>query len=430
MDLNDLVMISVDDHICEPGDMFQAHVPDKYREYMPRVEVDENGGQQWWYGDIRGRNVGLAATAGKPREMYNIDPSSYAEMRAGCYQVKERVRDMDAGGQLAGLNFPNWVGFAGQVLSQGPDPVVNDVMVKAYNDWHINEWCGYAPDRFIPCGILPLFNPEWAAIEVRRLASMGCHAVSFTENWEGAAEPQNSIHSRFWDPIFNACADEGTVICCHLGTSPRSIALRDGDPVSLVSNIYFPLLSICTFGDLIWAEFWDRYPDLKFAISEGDVGWMPYFLDKAELVQEKHSGWTRKRFADGDGPTQVFNRHILCSFIDDRIGMKLIDDLNIDNVSWEGDYPHSDTSWPNGPEVAMANLEGLSDDQVDKITHLNAMHHYRFDPFRSRPRSQCTVGALRASAADVDVVTHVGRAAREDEDQRFRSNANLLKTAD
>src|SRR5262245_1696354 len=177
---DDLILVSVDDHICEPADMFEAHVPAKYRDSMPRVVDEADGSQQWFYGDLRGRNLGLNAVAGKPPEMFNVNPNRYEEMRPGCYDVDERVRDMSAGGQLAGLNFPNWTGFSGQVLNAGPDRGVDLVMIKAYNDWHVDEWCGAYPERFIPCGILPLFDVEAAADEVRRLDAKGCHAVTFS----------------------------------------------------------------------------------------------------------------------------------------------------------------------------------------------------------------------------------------------------------
>ena len=130
--------------------MFDAHVPDAYREHAPRVVDEADGSQQWYYGDIRGRNLGLNAVAGKSPEFFNVDPLRYEHMRPGCYDVHERVRDMSAGGQLAGLNFPNWTGFSGQVLNQGPDRDINLVMIKAYNDWHVDEWCGAYPERFIP----------------------------------------------------------------------------------------------------------------------------------------------------------------------------------------------------------------------------------------------------------------------------------------
>jgi hypothetical protein len=196
MRAEDMILISVDDHIAEPADMFEAHVPDRYRDQMPRVVTDDHGLQQWWYGDVKGRNLGLNAVAGKPREWFNINPSRYDEMRPGCFDVHERVRDMSAGGQLAGLNFPNWTGFSGQVLNQGPDRDVNLVMIQAYNDWHVDEWCAAYPERFIPCGILPMWDAKLAATELRRLAGKGCHAVTFSENPEALHMP--TIHPRAW----------------------------------------------------------------------------------------------------------------------------------------------------------------------------------------------------------------------------------------
>src|SRR6202044_3867580 len=93
------------------------------------------------------RKRGLNAVAGKPPEMYNVNPTNYGEMRPGCYDVHERVRDMSAGGTLAGLNFPNWTGFSGQVLNEGPDRTGNEVMIRASNAWPGDEWCAGSPDR-------------------------------------------------------------------------------------------------------------------------------------------------------------------------------------------------------------------------------------------------------------------------------------------
>ncbi len=407
---DDLILISVDDHICEPAGMFDAHVPERYRQLAPRVVEDDRGSQQWWYGDLRGRDLGLNAVAGKPREHYNIDASRYDQMRPGCYDVDERVRDMNAGGQLAGLNFPNFTGFSGQVLNQGPDRDVNEIMIKAYNDWHVDEWCGAHPGRFIPCGILPLFDVERAAAEVRRLAKKGCHAVTFSENPE--ALDMASIHSDYWDPLFAACCDEGTVLCCHVGSSSRS-APSSADAPPSVRMTLSSVMSTFTLVELMWAGFWERFPTLRFSLTEGDVGWIPYFLWRAEHVQERHSGWTKHRFPRGGGPSTVFREHILCCFINDPIGVKLIDEFNVDNLCWESDYPHSDGTWPNAPEEAAKVMDELTDAQVAKITHENAMRHYRFDPFAHRPKERCTAAALRAESPDVDTVTHVGRAADE-----------------
>jgi predicted TIM-barrel fold metal-dependent hydrolase len=407
----ELILISVDDHIAEPAGMFDQHVPAKYKDLAPRVVDEDSGAQQWYYGKLRGRNLGLNAVAGKAPEYYNIDASRYEEMRPGCYDVHQRVRDMNAGGQLAGLNFPNWTGFSGQVLNQGPDRQVNEIMIRAYNDWHVDEWCGAYPDRFIPCGLLPLFDPELAAKEIRRLAAKGCHAVTFSENPEALGMP--SIHSRAWDPLFAAAVEEGTVLCCHVGSSSRTFHTSADAPASVAMTLS-SVSSILTLADLMWCDAFSRFPDLRFSLTEGDIGWIPYFLWRAEHVLDRHHGWTGHTFPDGvTGPTDVFHRNILCCFIKEPVGVANIEAFNIDNVCWESDYPHSDGTWPEAPEVLMDTLAGLDDEQVDKITHANAMTHYRFDPYAHRTKDECRVGALRALATDVDTVTRVGRPADE-----------------
>jgi len=410
VDADALILVSVDDHICEPADMFDAHVPERYREHAPRVVDEPDGSQQWYYGAVRGRNLGLNAVAGKPPEMFNVNPTRYEDMRPGCYQVDERVQDMSAGGQLAGLNFPNWTGFAGQVLQLGPDPEINLVMIRAYNDWHIDEWCGAHPDRFIPCGILPLFDVEEAAAEVRRLAAKGCHAVTFSENPVGLGMP--SIHTDAWDPLYAACCDTATVLCCHIGSSSKSASTTPDAPPPVPMNLS-SAMAIYTLGDLLWADFWHRFPALRFSLSEGDIGWIPYFLARAEHTLDRHNGWMGQKLAQGLRPTELFRERIICCFINDRIGMKLLDEFNIDNLCWESDYPHSDSFWPRSPEKLEELMVGIDDASVNKITHENAMRHFQFDPFATRPREQCTAAALRAEAGDVDTVTHVGRPADE-----------------
>jgi hypothetical protein len=156
-------------------------------------------------------------------------------------------------------------------------------------------------------------------------------------------------------------------------------------------------------------------------LTEGDIGWIPYFIQKAEHTWEYHSGWTHHDFGQYRGPEEIFRKNILVCFISDQVGVELLDHFNTDNVCWESDFPHADGTWPEAPEHVERGLAGLADDVINKITHLNAIHHYRFDPFRFRPRDRCTVDALRADAQDVDVVTHVGRLADEREMQWYRS---------
>jgi hypothetical protein len=99
-------------------------------------------------------------------------------------------------------------------------------------------------------------------------------------------------------------------------------------------------------------------------------------------------------------------------FIDDPAGIELRHRVGIDSMCWEADYPHSDSTWPQSPEMLMKSLDGVPDEDIEKFTHRNAMRHYRFDPFAHRPKEQCTVGALRAQALDVDVTPRPGNRPR------------------
>jgi predicted TIM-barrel fold metal-dependent hydrolase len=321
---------------------------------------------------------------------------------------------MNAGGQLAGLNFPNWPGFAGQVLSEGPDPDINLIMIKAYNDWHVDEWCGAHPERFIPCGVLPQWDAEEAAREVRRLASKGCHAVTFTETGRAG------LHDDFWDPFFAVCQELGTVVCAHLGSAGRGVPTDPKAPPSLLMHIS-PIMTMSTMADFLWSPTFRRFPDLMLSLTEGDIGWIPYYIQKAEHTLTHHGGWSKHEFAPYSGPEEMFRKNFLICFINDRVGMENLAHFNIDNVCWESDYPHSDGTWPEAPEVLEKCVEGLTDEVVKQITHLNAMRHYQFDPFKIRPAEKCTVAALRAESPDVDVVTHVGRPADE-RDRRWWSH--------
>jgi hypothetical protein len=139
------------------------------------------------------------------------------------------------------------------------------------------------------------------------------------------------------------------------------------------------------------------------ALSEGGIGWIPYFLERVDYNYKRHHLWTGQEFGDRL-PSEVFNDHVITCFIDDQFGVASREFLDLDNVCWECDYPHSDSTWPTAPETLAASLGGVSDRDIDRMSHLNAMRHFRYDPFSVLGgREECTVGVLRAKAAGHDV---------------------------
>jgi predicted TIM-barrel fold metal-dependent hydrolase len=237
------------------------------------------------------------------------------------------------------------------------------------------------------------------AAEVRRCAAKGCHAVSFSENPAHLKLP--SFHDAHWDPFWQACDDEGTIVCLHIGSSSRLAVTAPDAPIDVLITLQ-PVNIVQAAADLLWSPVLRKFPSLKIALSEGGIGWIPYFCDRVDWIYTRHHAWTGQDFG-GRLPSEVFLERVVLCFIDDPSGVDNLDRLNLDAVCWESDYPHSDSTWPTSPEMLWASVEGVPDATIDKITHENAMHHYRFDPFHGKPREECTVGALRARAADVDV---------------------------
>jgi predicted TIM-barrel fold metal-dependent hydrolase len=316
------------------------------------------------------------------------------------------VRDMDANGVLGSMCFPSFPNLCGQLFARSSDKDAALAILTAYNDWHIDEWCGAYPGRFIPLAIPPLWDPELMAAEVRRVSAKGCHAVSFSENPEKLKLP--SLHNQHWDPFWEACCDVGTIVCLHIGSSSSLVVTSVEAPVDVLISLQ-PINIVQAAADLLWSPVLRRFPDLRVALSEGGIGWIPYFLDRVDWIYTRHHAWTGQDFGDRL-PSQVFRERIVTCFIDDPVGVEVRHRVGVETICWEADYPHSDSTWPTSPEMLSKSLAGVPDDEVDAITHTNAMRHFRYDAFAQWPREACTVGALRARAADVDVAPKsVGR---------------------
>ena len=397
MRTEDMILVSVDDHVVEPPTLFDNHLPDKWKEFAPKSVHDaERGIDVWTFEGNVIPNIGLNAVAGRPPEEYNIEPTSYDMIRAGCYDIHERVKDMNRNGVLGSMCFPSFVQFCGQLFSKSKDLDISLNLLRAYNDWHIDEWCGTYPGRFMPLSIPPIWDPQLMADEVRRVAKKGCHAVTFSENPYKLGWPH--IFGGHWDPFFAACEEEGTVICLHIGSSSTQVEIAPGAPIDVMITLT-PLNTMQAATDLVWSPVLRKFPNLQFALSEGGTGWIPYWLERLDYVYHQHRFWTNQDFGD-TLPSQVARDHFSFCFISDRAGVEMRDSIGLDSVTWECDYPHSDSSWPNSPESVTKQCAGVDDATVNKFTYENAMRIYQFDPFTHRAREHATVGALRALVTD------------------------------
>ena len=400
MNKDDMILISVDDHTVEPPEMFKNHLPEKYADDAPRLVHNADGSDCWQFRDTVIPNVALNAVAGRPKEEYGLEPQGLDEIRPGCYNVDERIKDMNAGGILASICFPSFPGFAGRLFAT-EDPKFSVALVQAYNDWHIDEWCGAYPARFIPMAIPVIWDAEECAKEVRRVSKKGVHALTFTENPAAMGYP--SFHNEYWNPLWKALCDTDTVMNVHIGSSGRLAITAPDAPMDVMITLQ-PMNIVQAAADLLWSKPIKEYPDLKVALSEGGTGWIPYFLERADRTYEMHSTWTHQNFGD-KLPSDVFRDHFLTCFISDKVGVALRNMIGIDNICWEADYPHSDSMWPGAPEELweVLSANNVPDDEINKMSYQNAMRWYSFDPFSHITQAQATVGALRKAAEGHDV---------------------------
>lgn len=400
MEMNDMVIISVDDHITEPPDMFDKHLSGDDLKTAPKFHTDEKGKSYWTYQGMYMPSVGLNAVVGRPLEEYGMEPNSLEEMRKGVYNVHARIDDMNVNGVAASLNFGTCVGFDGGRFHKAPDKKLSLKHLRAYNDWHIDEWCGAYPGRFIPCALLPTWDMEATVAEIKRIAAKGCTAVSLNENPTKQELP--SVHNEYWNPMWKAIADHDMTMCLHIGAgNPVPHASAETPIEAWITTM--PLSSAVGAADWLHLSALHEY-NLKVALSEASIGWVPYFMERADFAHSRHKFWTHNHF-NGMKPSEVFKKHFMLCFIDDAYGLKNLDELNEDLIAYECDYPHSDTLWPECPDHLWGTIKHLKKEQIDKITHLNAMKWFNFDPFKHVKKENLTVGALRAQAAKDGVDT-------------------------
>jgi predicted TIM-barrel fold metal-dependent hydrolase len=403
VNLNDMILISIDDHVVEPPTMFDAHVPAKYKDQAPKNQKNEWGHDVWTFQGQAMGTVGLNAVVTWPKEEWGLDPTGFAEMRPGAYDIHERVRDMNRNGIFQSMCFPSFAGFSGRYFQQAPDQELALMMLSAYNDWHIDEWCAAYPGRFIPLAIVPVWDQKAMVAEVRRVAAKGCRAITMPELPHIQGLP--SYHDlEYWGPLFDVCSELGVVMCLHIGQGFAAINMAPGAPID---NMIILATQVSTLAaqDLLWGGAFFKYPDLKVAWSEAGIGWIPFYLDRCDRHYTNQI-WLGHDFK-GKLPSDIFREHSLACYVTDPTALKVRHEIGMDIIAWECDYPHSDSIWPDAPEFLINefNGAGLTDGEINKITWENTTRFFDLDPFSIIKKDQATVGALRAQAMDVDTST-------------------------
>ncbi|HIM65141.1 MAG TPA: amidohydrolase [Acidimicrobiia bacterium] len=393
-------IISVDDHVVEPPDLWTSRLPAKYQDRCPRVERDTarflfeggvfsyekgvEGGEQcdWWlYDDLVYPFPKLSAAVGF--DDLDITPVTFDEIHPGGWKQPDRLAAMDVNHVDASVCFPNVLPrFCGQTFLEREDKDLALLCVQAYNDWMIDEWCaGAGRGRLIPLTLIPLWDPVAAVAEVHRCAGKGSFAIAFSENPYHLGLPSVHDKDRFWDPFFRACEETDSVVCMHIGSSSKMPSTSPDAPFAVSSALTFSnaMGSMC---DFILSGIFVRFPLLKVAYSEGQVGWMPYVLERMDKI------WAERGDASfgidlPERPSSYMPGHVWGCIFDDETGLRNRDVIGMDQICFEVDFPHADSTYPDTLEVAtrICTAAGLSDDEVYRLMRGNAIDCFGLERF-------------------------------------------------
>lgn len=381
-------IVSVDDHLIEHPRVFSERLPKKYVENGPQIVEIEGGHQVWKYDGNIFPYIGLNAVAGKEPKDFGLEPVRYDQMIPGCYDPKARVEDMDVDGVQVACCYPSFPGFAGGSLAKANDKELARLCVAAWNDFNLEEWYGFAPDRFIPLAMVPWWNIDDTVAEIRRVAAAGARGITFPESPVPLMLP--SFHSDHWEPMWNALEETNLPISLHFGSSGfvpsfglagqstdklLSGEMKDDAPFAVAISLFATNL-MWTVSDLLFSGVLQKHPGLKFVLAEGGIGWMPYIRERIDYTWERHRWYQDIDF--DQRPSELMDKHFWGCFIDDQFGVAVRNLIGIDRITCEVDYPHSDSLWPNSRKHYAELFHDVPDDEVHKIVELNARDLYSF----------------------------------------------------
>jgi predicted TIM-barrel fold metal-dependent hydrolase len=367
-----VTVISVDDHVVEPAHTFEGRLPAALQDRAPRIVETPEGHQVWEFEGERYTQVGMNAVAGRRPETYGLEPFRFDQMRPGCYEVEERVRDMDINGVWASVNFPSQItGFCGRVFFACPDSDLGLACVRAWNDWLFEEWYLPHPERIVPLGITYLADPEVAAEEIRRNAARGFTSVTLPERPHEVGLP--SLWERdHWNPIMDAIVETDTVVSLHVGSSGIESGPPGGAPLQIGATL-FGQRSLTAATEWLWSEYPLRRPTLKVAMSEGGIGWVAMLLDRLDNMVDRSGygrGWAIR-------PAEVLRRNFWFCTLDDPSTIDTRHAIGVENIMVEVDYPHGDGTWPETQQVIQDCWGHIPADELRAMCSLNAAALYR-----------------------------------------------------
>ena len=297
-----------------------------------------------------------------------VDSSLAPACMPGALDLDQRLRDMDAegidvqvlyGGLVIGVTGYDDAGLAVDVA-------------QAYNDWLLTDVCGRSPDRLKGVAVLPLQDIRRSVDEMRRCAGLGAVAVTVPP-LVGRRPLDDPSLREVW------AAAESLDLAVGVHSAPgMNIALPGAEYFANYAQVHllsFPVDQMVAFTALALGGVMDAHPQLRFAFLEAGVGWVPYFLSRAQEHKEKRAELLPNLTTDMKELVQRGQCYF--SFeCEDEFLPTFIEHLGSDAIVYASDYPHWDSDFPGTVVEAREHAEPFGDDVVRKVLGDNAARLY------------------------------------------------------
>ena len=370
-------IISSDSHVIEPPGLWIDRADPTYRDRVPRILREADGGDVWHCDgqSIMSVRVGTRAGVKFQGQETRIESDVFEHTRPGGYIPQEHVNDMDVDGVEAGVLYPS----VGLMLFIVQDTALLNVIFRTYNDW-VAQFCKAYPKRLKGIAMINVDDVGLAVQELERATKIGLSGAmipSYLPWGESYALPK-------YEPLWAAAQDLQLPLSLHAASNrvgqrqPLEFGdPRDPRPAHQVNRDHWVRESLC---DIIFIGIFERYPMLRVGAVEFELSWVAHFMDRMDYAYTQRSlkpEW--HRYKEDMLPSDYVHRNVFLSFQEDGLGIRLRDVIGVDNLMWGSDYPHADSTFPRSREVLEEILVGCTEEEKAKIAGGNAARLYRLD---------------------------------------------------
>ena len=365
-------VISSDNHIFEPPDLWTSRIEAKYKDRCPRI-VPYQGGQIWACDGRIGQPVASGTNVGKRLE----DPATleavgvFENVRPGGYIPEEHVKDMDIDGVDVSIVYPS-VGLL--LFGTVPDSELLTAVFRTYNDFTA-EFCTAYPERLAGIAMINLDDVKVGVKEMERCRKLGFIGAMVTVY----PPPGRTYDSPEYGPLWSASEDLNMPLSLHAATN------RVGSGEAFQGAETLRLAHLCnmdwgvrmSFADMIYSGVFERHPKLQVGAVEHELSWALHFLDRLDYnYQERARGQSGYRFSEDMRPSDYFRRNVFMGFQEDRLGIAHRDIIGVDTLHWGADYPHAESTFPKSLEILEELLADCTQEEKTKIAGGNAARIY------------------------------------------------------